>query len=523
MRSCFLTATASHLTLLSGDRLLCTEPQLAVIGSDIQEVVGSGVAFNLLSAGAIPVWIGCLITALDTVTFLGVGYFGVRYLEGLVCLFIGVMLFCFFQNWVLTGFEPKEMLTGWAVPYLPSYGFTQAVGTLGAVIMPHNLYLHSGLVLSRKVTRSSPHRVYEAVQYARIEMAVALLVAFAINLSVVATNSSSFFSRECAEADEGPYACLTHAAYELINGEHPKPRPKEGLGAACTVTSRVGGERGLVGHCGEIGLENAGLALADTLGGNALTVWALGMLAAGQASTMVCTYAGQIIMGGLLAIELPPWKRVALTRVIAIGPSLAVALYATSDPGALNFGARPRRNNASIPPRVLACLPAPPRCSHPRTFSSFSAATCSERVPQHHAVVAAPVRDAARAPLCGRATHPRGLPLAAVSHGPHHMPCARCPLHQLHCHRWSHRRAWLHTSLGRWRRHHLRTLRWRVPPDGMERPQGLRVAHRTPPRQLLHLHTLQVRRLLLAPLRRSVRPPRRRLGWAVRRAAAAYH
>ena len=117
-----------------------------------------------------------------------------------------------------------------------------------------------------------------------------------------------------------------------------------------------------------LGSENAGLALADTLGGNALTVWALGMLAAGQASTMVCTYAGQIIMGGLLAIELPPWKRVALTRVIAIGPSLAVALYATSDPGALNFGARPRRNNASIPPRVLACLLAPARCSHPRPF-----------------------------------------------------------------------------------------------------------------------------------------------------------
>ena len=69
MRACFLTATASHLTLLSVDRLLCTGPQLAVIGSDIQEVVGSGVAFNLLSAGAIPVWIGCLITALTPSPF----------------------------------------------------------------------------------------------------------------------------------------------------------------------------------------------------------------------------------------------------------------------------------------------------------------------------------------------------------------------------------------------------------------------------------------------------------------------
>ena len=177
-------------------------------------------------------------------------------------------------------------------------------------------------------------------------MAIALAVAFAINLSVVATNSSSFFSRACAEADDGPYACLSPSAYQLVNGDPPRPRPLEGLGASCVVTGSgesSGGEGGggegggaLHGHCGEIGLENAGLALADTLGSKALLIWALGLLAAGQASTMVCTYAGQIIMGGLLAIQLPPWKRVAITRIIAIGPALAVALYATSQPGALN-------------------------------------------------------------------------------------------------------------------------------------------------------------------------------------------
>lgn len=170
-------------------------------------------------------------------------------------------------------------------------------------------------------------------------MAVALAVAFAINLSVVATNSSSFFSRACAEADDGPFACLSHSAYELVNGEAPRDHPKEGLGAACVVTGSApsaGGAGVLHGHCGEIGLENAGLALSDTLGSNALLVWALGLLAAGQASTMVCTYAGQIIMGGLLAIELPPWKRVAITRLIALGPALGIALYATSAPGALN-------------------------------------------------------------------------------------------------------------------------------------------------------------------------------------------
>ena len=69
----------------------------------------------------------------------------------------------FWKNWAETGFEWEPLLHGWAVPSMPPYGFTQAIGTLGAVIMPHNLYLHSGLVLSRKVERSSPHRVYEAM------------------------------------------------------------------------------------------------------------------------------------------------------------------------------------------------------------------------------------------------------------------------------------------------------------------------------------------------------------------------
>ena len=314
-------------------RLVYFAMELAVIGADIQEVVGSGIAFNILSFGSVPVWAGCLITALDTFTFLAVGYFGVRYLEALIVCFIAVMLVCFLWNWAATDLDSEALVMGWAIPSLPAYGFTQAVGTLGAVIMPHNLYLHSGLVLSRKIQRSSPQRVHEALSYARIEMAVALFVAFCINLSIVSTNAASFFAPECASADDGPFACLSHSAYKLTNGPHAHPTPAEGLGAACTI---AGAGAAVRGHCGEIGLENAGTALEDTVGFSALTVWALGMLAAGQASTMVCTYAGQIIMSGLLSIELPPWKRVALTRVIALGPALGVALLTTSQPGALN-------------------------------------------------------------------------------------------------------------------------------------------------------------------------------------------
>ena len=184
--------------------------------------------------------------------------------------------------------------------------------------------------------------------YSRIEMAVALFVAFCINLAIVSTNATSFFSYTCATADDGPFACLSHSAYALVNGPPIHPTPTAGLGASCVVgafrpghvstsaTTALAGVGAVKGHCGEIGLENAGSALEDTIGNSSLVVWALGMLAAGQASTMVCTYAGQIIMSGLLSIELPPWKRVALTRVIALGPALAVAVTTTSIPGMLN-------------------------------------------------------------------------------------------------------------------------------------------------------------------------------------------
>ena len=340
--------------------------EVAVIGADIQEVVGSGIAFNLLSGGALPVWAGCLITGVDTLTFLAVGRLGVRYLEGFVCALIGVMSVCFFINWYSTGIERSALLVGWVIPRMPPYGFTQAIGTIGAVIMPHNLYLHSGLVLSRKVKRSSATRVYEAITYSRIESAVALLLAFVINLAVVATNSSSFFAKECANAPGGPFACLSPSA-EALNGRPPDPRPAVGLGASCSVGhldyddtayswfsnlgdavsdafsegdvtggAGAGDPSRVEGRCGEIGLMNAGFALADNLGPKALYIWALGLLAAGQASTMVCTYAGQLIMNGCLEIELPAWKRVALTRMIALGPALFVAVFTTSMPGALN-------------------------------------------------------------------------------------------------------------------------------------------------------------------------------------------
>jgi len=90
------------------------------------------------------------------------------------------------------------------------------------------------------------------------------------------------------------------------------------------------------GRCGELGLSSEGYALKEALGDASLYIWALGLLAAGQASTMVCTYAGQMIMGGCLQIQLAPWKRVALTRFFALGPALFVAVSTGSDSSLFN-------------------------------------------------------------------------------------------------------------------------------------------------------------------------------------------
>jgi hypothetical protein len=93
---------------------------------------------------------------------------------------------------------------------------------------------------------------------------------------------------------------------------------------------------GGAGQCGQLGLKSEGYALAEAMGGSSLYIWALGLLAAGQASTMVCTYAGQIIMGGCLQIKLKPWQQVAFTRLFALGPALLVAVTTGSDTSLFN-------------------------------------------------------------------------------------------------------------------------------------------------------------------------------------------
>ena len=155
--------------------------------------------------------------------------------------------------------------------------------------MVTDLYLHSGLVKSRKIDRNNPCKIAEGNYYNTIEGGLALLVSFFINASIVVTFAVSFFNETCAEGGTdtgGPYGCVSQTAIQKQSD-----------------TPDMYGNCGDSDHfCVEIGLELAGDALHTALGGSAKYIWGIGLLAAGQAATMTTTYAGQVglVAAGLL-------------------------------------------------------------------------------------------------------------------------------------------------------------------------------------------------------------------------------
>ncbi|OMP01876.1 Natural resistance-associated macrophage protein [Corchorus olitorius] len=188
--------------------------------------------------------------------------------------------------WMFGETKPSgsELLLGILIPKLNSRTIQQAVGVVGCIIMPHNVFLHSALVQSREVDHTKKNRVQEALNYYSIESAAALLVSFIINLFVTTVFAKAFYGTAIADS---------------------------------------------------IGLVNAGQYLQEKYGGGLfpiLYIWAIGLLAAGQSSTITGTYAGQFIMGGFLNLRLKKWLRALITRSCAIIPTIIVALvFDTSD------------------------------------------------------------------------------------------------------------------------------------------------------------------------------------------------
>jgi len=293
--------------------------ELAIIGSDMQEVVGSAIALKTLFGW--PLWVGTLFTGCDTFTFMAIHYFGKRVLELFIFTLVMLMMVCFFTNFAFMPPPFSDLISGFAFS-CPDYAALQLVGTVGAVIMPHNIYLHSALVQSRVVNREDRTHIRQANKYNLVDASFALFISFFVNAALLASFANGFFVKDCAVRAGGPFACV------------PSPSGDACSGNVCDCTTA----EGIKGTCGEIGLDQGGESLVLLLKNNGRLgeqLFALGVLAAGQASTMTGTFAGQYVMEGFLDLKVPIWLRTLFTRTIALGPAVVIA-FLTSENANLN-------------------------------------------------------------------------------------------------------------------------------------------------------------------------------------------
>ncbi|KAJ3709249.1 hypothetical protein LUZ61_012954 [Rhynchospora tenuis] len=258
--------------------------EVAVIAADIPEVIGTAFALNLLFH--IPIWVGVLITGSSSLLLLGLQRYGVRKLELLISLLVFVMAACFFGELGYVKPPAGEVIKGLFVPKLKGRGATgDAIALLGALVMPHNLFLHSALVLSRK-TPPSVKGINDACRFFLIESGFALFVALLINIAVVSVS-----------------------------------------GAVCKA-SDLSAES--ADRCNDLTLNSASFLLKNVLGKSSSLVYAIALLASGQSSTITGTYAGQYVMQGFLDIRMRKWQQNLMTRTIAIAPSLIVSIIGGS-------------------------------------------------------------------------------------------------------------------------------------------------------------------------------------------------
>ena len=255
--------------------------EIAICATDLAEIIGSAIALNLLFN--LPLLAGVCITAVDILLIMYFQKLGFRYIEAIVMALIAIIAGCFWYEIIISkpdfgaimrGFIPKsEIITNQEMLYV-------GIGIIGATVMPHNLYLHSSIVQTRKYGDSAQEKK-EAIKFMTIDSTVALTLAFFINAAILILAAAVFHrtgQTQVAEIQE---------AYKLLSPTLDVPL--------------------------------------------ASTIFALALLASGQNSTLTGTLAGQIVMEGFLNIRLKPWVRRFLTRMLAIIPAvICVLLYGES-------------------------------------------------------------------------------------------------------------------------------------------------------------------------------------------------
>jgi manganese transport protein len=262
--------------------------EVAIAACDLAEVLGMAIGIQLLT-GLPLVW-GVSITVLDTFLLLYLQKLGMRKMEAFIIALVGVIFVAFFIQILMAAPDVSEIVKG----FLPTFpdktnphnetALFLAVGIIGATVMPHNLYLHSALVQSRKIDRTD-FGIKQAIKFNRIDTTIALNLAFFVNAAILVLAGTLFFGTEYAGTKE------IQDAHEL---------------------------------------------LPSFLGKSAPILFAVALIAAGQSSTVTGTLAGQIIMEGYLSLRINPLLRRLITRMVAIVPALIVILiYGEKEVGSL--------------------------------------------------------------------------------------------------------------------------------------------------------------------------------------------
>jgi manganese transport protein len=264
--------------------LLC---ELAIGACDLAEVLGSAVALNLMFH--IPLLWAVIITGLDVLLLLALQRFGMRTIEAVVLVLIVTIAVCYWlEIFVLPQTQPNflEMGRSLVTPNFRQTGMIYvAIGIIGATVMPHNLYLHSALVQSRKLQKDEAS-IRSAIRFNTIDSTTALTIAFMVNAAILVLAATVFYGR----------TSVTVAGGQMVSF------------AADSDWIRI-----------------AYLTLAPLLGTSlASTLFVVALLASGQSSTITGTLAGQVVMEGFMHWRIQPWLRRLITRAFAIIPAILV-------------------------------------------------------------------------------------------------------------------------------------------------------------------------------------------------------
>jgi manganese transport protein len=247
--------------------------EVAIAATDLAEVLGMAIGINLLTG--LPLEWGVTITVLDTFLLLYLQRLGMRKMEAFIIALVAIVAFSFLTEIIIAKPQLSEVVKGFVPGKLNPEALLIAIGIIGATVMPHNLYLHSALVQTRKINKTK-EGIKQALRFNFIDSAIALNIAFFVNAAILILAATAFFKTGNSHVGE------IKEAHQLLNG--------------------------LLGS-----------KLAPIL-------FAVALIAAGQSSTITGTLAGQIIMEGYLSLRINPILRRLITRMLAVIPALIVIL-----------------------------------------------------------------------------------------------------------------------------------------------------------------------------------------------------